>query len=96
MAKFEGYYSKSREAFETLKKILVPDLKHDLQAHRPFIEEYLTGAILTRYYYNRGALERRVPEDKMVRAAIELLGDPVRYAKTLSMPEAKPASSPSK
>lgn len=96
LAKFEGYYSKSREAFETLKKILVPDLKHDLQAHRPFIEEYLTDAILTRYYYNRGALERRVPEDKMVRAAIELLGDSVRYAKTLSTPEAKPASSPSK
>ena len=56
----------------------------------------MTGAILTRYYYNRGALERRVPEDKLVRAAIELLGDSVRYAKTLSTPEAKPASSPSK
>lgn len=94
LAKFEGYYNKSREAFEALKKLLVPDLKHDLEEHRPFIEQYLTGAILTRYYYNRGALERSVAEDKMVRAAEELLADPARYTKVLSRPEAKTTATP--
>ena len=94
LAKFEGYYNKSREAFEALKKLLVPDLKHDLEEHRPFIEQYLTGAILTRYYYNRGALERSVAEDKMVRAAEDLLADPARYTKVLSRPEAKAAATP--
>ena len=65
LAKFEGYYNKSREAFEALKKLLVPDLKHDLEEHRPFIEQYLTGAILTRYYYNRGGsgAQRRRGQD---------------------------------
>jgi hypothetical protein len=94
LAKFEGYYNKSREAFEALKKLLVPDLKHDLEEHRPFIEQYLTGAILTRYYYNRGALERSVAEDKMVRAAEDLLADPAHYTKVLSRPEAKTAATP--
>jgi peptidase, S41 family len=95
LARFEGYYSKSKEAFETLQKLFVPDLKHDLQYHRPYIEQYLTSAILTRYYYNRGALERSVSEDKMVQAAEALLGDGARYRKALSAPAVQPTSTAS-
>ena len=86
LAKFEGYYSRSKEEFERLKAILVPDLKHDLQFHRPQIEQYLTTAILTRYYYNRGSLERSVREDKIVEAARDLLEDTARY-RTLLTPK---------
>ena len=95
LARFEGYYTKSKEAFETLQKLFVPDLKHDLQYHRPYIEQYLTSAILTRYYYNRGALERSVSEDKMVQAAEALLGDTARYRKALSAPATQPTSTAS-
>ena len=84
IAKFEGYYSKGKEAFERLKALLVPDLEHDLQYHRPQIEQYLTAAILTRYYYNRGALERSIREDKTVEAARALLGDTARYRNLLT------------
>ena len=84
IAKFEGYYSKGKEAFERLKALLVPDLEHDLQYHRPQIEQYLTAAILTRYYYNRGALERSIREDKTVEAACALLEDTARYRSLLT------------
>ena len=84
LAKFEGYYSRGKEEFERLKAILVPDLKHDLQFLRPQIEQYLTTAILARYYYNRGALERSVREDKIVEAARALLEDATRYRTLLT------------
>lgn len=84
LAKFEGYYAKSREAFEALQKLLVPDLKHDLQYHRPAIERYLTKAILTRYYFARGARAREVSEDTQVRTAVELLASPQRYKQILT------------
>ena len=87
LAKFEGYYTKGREAFDQLKALLVPDLKHDLQFHRPQIEQYLTTAILTRYYYNRGAIERSIREDKMAAEAIKLLEDPMRYRELLTAPK---------
>ena len=64
----------------------MPDLKHDLQFHRPQIEQYLTTAILTRYYYNRGAIERSIREDKMAAEAIKLLEDPMRYRELLAAP----------
>lgn len=92
LAKFEGYYTKSKETFEALQKLLVPDLKHDLEYHRKPIEQYLTGAILTRYYYNRGALERSVVEDKIVREALNVLGNKQRYTQLLLPHEEKPAS----
>ena len=53
------------------------------------------SAILTRYYYNRGALERSVSEDKMVQAAEALLGDTARYRKALSAPAVQPTSTAS-
>lgn len=84
LAKFEGYYAKSREAFEALQKLLVPDLTHDLQYHRPAIERYLTKAILTRYYFARGAREREVSEDQQVQAAVGLLHDLPRYRAILT------------
>ena len=84
LAKFEGYYSRSKEEFERLKAILVPDLKHDLEFYRPQIEQYLTTAILARYYYNRGSLERSVREDKTVETARALLEDTARYRSLLT------------
>ena len=84
LAKFEGYYAKSKEAFETLQKLLVPDLTHDLQYHRPAIERYLTRAILTRYYFARGARAREVHEDPQVIAAVGLLHDQPRYQAILT------------
>ena len=89
MAKFEGYYNKSREAFEALKKLLVPDLKHDLDYHKAAIERQLTTSILTRYYYDRGARERSVTEDKVVAEGLKLLADDARYRQLLSAPAKK-------
>ena len=89
LAKFEGYYERSKAEFERLKTLLVPDLKHDLDYHKAAIERQLTTSILTRYYYDRGARERSVTEDKVVAEGLKLLDDGARYRQLLSAPAKK-------
>lgn len=86
LAKFEGYYERSKAEFERLKSLLVPDLKHDLEYNKAAILRQLTSSILTRYYYDRGARERSVSEDKVVHEATKLLSDSKRYRQILSSP----------
>ena len=89
LAKFEGYYERTKAEFERLKTLLVPDLKHDLDYHKAAIERQLTTSILTRYYYDRGARERSVTEDKVIAEGLKLLADGTRYRQLLSPPAKK-------
>ena len=89
LAKFEGYYERTKAEFERLKTLLVPDLKHDLDYHKAAIERQLTTSILTRYYYDRGARERGVTEDKVIAEGLKLLADGTRYRQLLSAPAKK-------
>lgn len=84
MAKFEGYYDAAKPEFEALKKKLKHDLAHDLDFNKASIKEVLTNDIVTAYYFQAGALENSLRQDKQVKAAFELLADQEKYHKILA------------
>lgn len=70
----EGYMGdETTAAFDSLQKLLVHDLNHDLDVHRPEIEEYLGSEIVSRYYFEKGKSEYALRNDKALKAAREIL-----------------------
>lgn len=79
----EGYMGdETTAAFDSLQKLLIHDLNHDLDIHRPEIEEYLGAEIVGRYYYDRGKTEYALRTDKALKAARDIL-DSGKYYKIL-------------
>lgn len=94
----EGYMGdETTEAFDRLQNLLVHDLQHDLDVHRPEIEEYLGSEIVSRYYYDPGKTEYSLRTDKALKAAIDILESdkyeqmlmPAKTAKTSKTAKAK-------
>lgn len=79
----EGYMGEeTTEAFDRLQALLVHDLQHDLDMHRPEIEDYLGSEIVSRYYYDPGKSEYLLRTDKALKAAIDIL-ESDKYQKLL-------------
>ena len=93
LAKTEGYYERSKAAFDSLEKKLTPDLEIDLDSNKAEINKFISLEIARRYYYQSGVVEESLKTDKQAKAAVELLGDKARYAKLLapSVSSSKPA-----
>lgn len=90
VAEIEGYSTKVAPLLDSLEQALKPDLEHDLQSLRSHIEDYLSMQIVTRYHYNRGAVERDLIKNKVVAEAERILLDAERYRSILSpTPEKK-------
>lgn len=83
LAKFEGYYEKNKDAFSDLEKKLSPHIDEDLVAFKPQIKYLLNSSIITRYYYNRGAVEKDVLTDNAIKKATEVLLDKNKYESIL-------------
>ena len=85
----EGYMGDATTAvFDSLQRLLVHDLNHDLDVHRSEIEEYLGSEIVGRYYYDKGKSEYALQSDKALNAAREILGSD-RYNKILRIKPSK-------
>lgn len=84
VAEIEGYSTKVAPLLDSLEQALKPDLAHDLQSLRRHIEDYLSMQIVTRYHYNRGAIERDLLKNKVISEAEGLLNDPKRYHSILA------------
>lgn len=70
----EGYMTDATtETFDSLQKLLVHDLNHDLDVHRPEIEDYLGAEIVSRYYYDKGKTAYTLRTDKAFNTAVELM-----------------------
>lgn len=79
----EGYMGEeTTAAFDSLQKLLVHNLNHDLDVHRQEIEEYLGTEIIGRYYYDPGKSEYALRSDKALKAAREIL-ESDKYEKIL-------------
>ena len=83
MAKFEGYYDDAKPEFEALRKKLQPNLAKDLDFNKKSIMRMLQQDIVTAYYYQRGAVENALRDDKQVQEAFKLLADKDKYASIL-------------
>ncbi len=79
-AKQDKYYDQAKDEFDALKDKLVPNLDKDLKLFKDEICELLKDEIVTRYYYQKGAIRAAIHEDKGIKKAIGELNSPTAYA----------------
>lgn len=89
IAEFEGYMTEAAEEFKALEKKLNHNLDRDLDYFAKPIKEYISQEIVTRYFYQRGAVMERLKDDTDLEKAIEVLQNPARYREILSAPVKK-------
>ena len=92
-AKFEGYYEDAKPAFDELEKKLNHDVAFALDRHEQVIRQILESEIISAYYYQAGAIEASLNNDKQVKEAIRLLQNPEEYQKLLVPQKPKETSS---
>ena len=74
VARMEGHEEDVREDFDRLEaKLKTHELRTDLVRFREHIQPYLETELVSRYYYQRGALQHQSRNDKNIRKAIETL-----------------------
>lgn len=80
IAKQEKYYGLAEDEFEALKVKLEPDLDKDLKGFRDEISDLLEDEIVTRYYYQKGAIRAAIHDDEGVEKTIDALHSETAYA----------------
>ena len=74
LARVEGRLEEAEAEFAVLEaKLKENDLRADLQRFRHHIQPYLETEIISRYHFQRGALQQQLRTDKNVKRAIEIL-----------------------
>lgn len=89
VAEFEGYLDEDSTLFAALEAKLTPNLERDFDRFKDQVKKVLASEIVKRYYYQSGNLQESLKDDKVLDKALEVLADPVLYARTLSAPEKK-------
>ena len=80
VAKREKYYDLSKDEFDKLKSKLGHNLDQDLEHFKKEVSELLTDEIVSRYYYQKGAIKAALKEDMDIKKAVEILHKPDGYA----------------
>jgi carboxyl-terminal processing protease len=80
VAKREKYYDIAKDQFEKLKTDLGHNIDQDLQHFKPEISELLTDEIVSRYYYQKGAIKASLSRDNDIKKALETLHSSQAYA----------------
>ena len=80
IAKREKYYDISKVEFETLKQKLGHNIDQDLEHFKKEISELMADEIISRYYYQKGAIKAALKDDQDVDKALEILHKPDGYA----------------
>jgi len=79
-AKKEKYYELAQKEFEALNAKLAPDFDKDSEAFGDEIKELIQDEIVSRYYYQKGAIRAAINDDKGIKKAIEALNSETAYA----------------
>ena len=80
IAKKEKRYNSAKDEFSQLKEKITPNLDNDLKENEDEIKKLLTNEIVSRYYYQKGAIQATLKKDKTLDKALDILSD----SKTLS------------
>jgi carboxyl-terminal processing protease len=76
----ENYFTNNKEEFESIEKIITPNIEKDLLRFKPEIKEFLENEIVSRYYFQTGRLEHLLFNyDKELNKAIEVLNNTNLY-----------------
>ena len=86
VAEFEGYLEEDSIAFKELEAKLTPNLEKDFDRFKDEVKRVMAAEIVKRYYYQRGELQESLKDDLVLEKALEVLGDPDLYRRTLSVP----------
>lgn len=78
-AEREEYYKASEKEFEALENVLKLDVEKDLDLFAPEIKELLSLELTRRYYYQKGAIQFGLRNDKELEAAISTLDSNEQY-----------------
>lgn len=78
-AKKEKYYFIAEDQFNALKAKLEPNLDKDLNEFRGEISDLLKDEIVSRYYYQKGAIRAAIKEDKGIKQAVDALHSETAY-----------------
>lgn len=82
-AKKEKYYDALAKEFEALQVKMKHDKKQDLLKNKTEIRRLLEEEIVSRYYLQRGRIEKSLSSDNEVNEAITVLHSPERYQQLL-------------
>lgn len=79
-AKDEKYFGLAKSELEALKEKLEPKLDKDLSEFKDEVKSLLKDEIVSRYYYQKGAIRASIGEDKVIEKALEELDSPMAYS----------------
>ena len=82
-AKKERYYNGAQNEFNALEKGLTVSLDKDLEKFSGDIRDLLKDEIVSRYYFQKGAIIAALGNDKDIKGAVSLLQNPSGYSKLL-------------
>ena len=82
-AKAEHYFEGAQNEFAELEKELTLNLNQDLSKSGEEIRDLLKDEIVSRYYYQKGAIIAALGSDKEVRSVLELFHNPEEYSRLL-------------
>jgi len=85
-AKKEHYYDGTKNEFAALEKGLTLDLNQDLDKNSEEIRDLLKDEIVSRYYYQKGAIIAALVSDKEIRSVKSLFQNPAEYSRLLVPP----------
>jgi len=80
VAKHEKYYDISKDEFDKLKLKLGHNLDQDMEHFKKEISELMVDEIVSRYYYQKGAIKASLRDDSDIKKALEVLNKPDGYA----------------
>ncbi len=83
-AKKERYLELIDAEIEKLSEMLKHDIERDLNQFKDEISDLLQSEIISRYYYQKGAIKIALKEDPAILKAKEILNDPTRYNSILA------------
>jgi len=83
-AKREKYYDEHKDIFTELEKDIAHSLDQDLTLFRGEITELIEDEIITRYFYEEGAIAYTISKDEQVQKALEVLNNKERYTSILN------------
>jgi carboxyl-terminal processing protease len=78
-AKEEKYYELASDEFEEIKAKLEPQLDKDLTVFSKEIKSLLKNEIVSRYYYQKGAIRATIDDDEVILKAVDELKSPISY-----------------
>jgi carboxyl-terminal processing protease len=82
-AKKEKYYDIHKDLFNDLEKDIAHNLEQDLKMFRPEITDLIEDEIISRYFYESGAIEWTIRKDDQILKAKDVLNNKEEYSSIL-------------